>query len=191
MSIETAEELERLRAVGRVVARAMRAMREQVRAGVTTARTGRGRGEGVPRGGGAVGAAARLRLPRRQLHQRQRRGGPRDPGQAAAARRRPGEARRDRGAGRLLRRRLRLGAGRSGAARGGAAGALGAEGAGRRDGGRAGGGAAERDRQSGRRRRSAATATRSARNCSATGSAARSTNRRTSPPSTSPGSRSR
>jgi methionyl aminopeptidase len=37
MSIETAEELERLRAVGRVVARAMRAMREQVRAGVTTA----------------------------------------------------------------------------------------------------------------------------------------------------------
>jgi methionyl aminopeptidase len=36
MSIETAEELERLRAVGRVVARAMRAMREQVRAGVTT-----------------------------------------------------------------------------------------------------------------------------------------------------------
>lgn len=37
MSIETAEELERLRAVGQVVARAMRAMREQVRAGVTTA----------------------------------------------------------------------------------------------------------------------------------------------------------
>jgi methionyl aminopeptidase len=37
MSIETAEELERLRAVGRVVARAMRAMREQVRAGVSTA----------------------------------------------------------------------------------------------------------------------------------------------------------
>lgn len=37
MSIETAEELERLRAVGRVVARAMRAMRRQVRAGVTTA----------------------------------------------------------------------------------------------------------------------------------------------------------
>jgi len=37
MSIETAEELERLRAVGRVVARAIRAMREQVRAGVTTA----------------------------------------------------------------------------------------------------------------------------------------------------------
>jgi methionyl aminopeptidase len=36
MSIETAEELERLRAVGKVVARAMRAMREQVRAGVTT-----------------------------------------------------------------------------------------------------------------------------------------------------------
>jgi methionyl aminopeptidase len=36
MSIETAEELERLRAVGRVVAQAMRAMREQVRAGVTT-----------------------------------------------------------------------------------------------------------------------------------------------------------
>jgi methionyl aminopeptidase len=36
MSIETAEELERLRAVGRVVARAMRAMRVQVRAGVTT-----------------------------------------------------------------------------------------------------------------------------------------------------------
>jgi methionyl aminopeptidase len=36
MSIETAEELERLRAVGSVVARAMRAMREQVRAGVTT-----------------------------------------------------------------------------------------------------------------------------------------------------------
>jgi methionyl aminopeptidase len=36
MSIETAEELERLRAVGQVVARAMRAMREQVRAGVTT-----------------------------------------------------------------------------------------------------------------------------------------------------------
>jgi methionyl aminopeptidase len=35
MSIETAEELERLRAVGRVVA--MQAMREQVRAGVTTA----------------------------------------------------------------------------------------------------------------------------------------------------------
>jgi methionyl aminopeptidase len=36
MSIETAEELERLKAVGRVVAQAMRAMREQVRAGVTT-----------------------------------------------------------------------------------------------------------------------------------------------------------
>jgi methionyl aminopeptidase len=36
MSIETAEELERLRAVGKVVARAMRAMREQVRVGVTT-----------------------------------------------------------------------------------------------------------------------------------------------------------
>ena len=36
MSIETAEELERMRAVGRVVARAMRAMREEVRAGVTT-----------------------------------------------------------------------------------------------------------------------------------------------------------
>lgn len=36
MSIETAEELERLRAAGRVVARVMRAMREQVRAGVTT-----------------------------------------------------------------------------------------------------------------------------------------------------------
>ncbi|HXF30442.1 MAG TPA: type I methionyl aminopeptidase [Solirubrobacterales bacterium] len=37
MSIETAEELERLRAVGQVVARAMRAMRERVRPGVTTA----------------------------------------------------------------------------------------------------------------------------------------------------------
>ncbi len=36
MSIETAEELERLRAVGQVVAKAMRAMREQVRVGVTT-----------------------------------------------------------------------------------------------------------------------------------------------------------
>jgi methionyl aminopeptidase len=36
MSIETAEELERMRAVGRVVAQAVRAMREQVRAGVTT-----------------------------------------------------------------------------------------------------------------------------------------------------------
>jgi methionyl aminopeptidase len=36
MSIETAEELERLRAVGRVVARAIRAMREEVRAGVST-----------------------------------------------------------------------------------------------------------------------------------------------------------
>ncbi|HKZ14484.1 MAG TPA: type I methionyl aminopeptidase [Solirubrobacterales bacterium] len=37
MSIETAEELARLRAVGQVVARALRAMREQVRPGVTTA----------------------------------------------------------------------------------------------------------------------------------------------------------
>jgi methionyl aminopeptidase len=36
MSIETAEELERLRAVGRVVAAALRAMRRAVRAGVTT-----------------------------------------------------------------------------------------------------------------------------------------------------------
>jgi methionyl aminopeptidase len=37
MSIETAEELERLRAVGKVVARAMREMRKRVRPGVTTA----------------------------------------------------------------------------------------------------------------------------------------------------------
>lgn len=37
MSIETAEELTRLRAVGQVVAQALRAMREQVRPGVTTA----------------------------------------------------------------------------------------------------------------------------------------------------------
>jgi methionyl aminopeptidase len=37
MSIETAEELERLRAVGKVVAQAIRAMRKRVRPGVTTA----------------------------------------------------------------------------------------------------------------------------------------------------------
>jgi methionyl aminopeptidase len=37
MSIETAEELERLRAAGQVVARALRAMRGRVRPGVTTA----------------------------------------------------------------------------------------------------------------------------------------------------------
>src|SRR5215213_9050583 len=37
MSIETAEELAGLRGVGRVVAEAMRAMRRQVRPGVTTA----------------------------------------------------------------------------------------------------------------------------------------------------------
>jgi methionyl aminopeptidase len=37
MSVETVEELERLRATGRVVARALRAMRQHVRPGVTTA----------------------------------------------------------------------------------------------------------------------------------------------------------
>src|SRR5882762_7140908 len=37
MSIETEEELEALRAAGRVVAEALRAMRRQVRPGVTTA----------------------------------------------------------------------------------------------------------------------------------------------------------
>ena len=73
-----------------------------------------------------LGAGARLRLPRHQLHPRRRRGRARHPGPAARCARATRQARRDRRARRLLRRRLRHGARRRGAARGAAAGRCGA-----------------------------------------------------------------
>ena len=111
------QDLAGLQAAGRVVAATLREVRRLVRPGVTTAELdARGRADLRPPRR-PLGAAARLRLPGRDLHQRRRRGRARHPRRRAGCARAAGQARRHRRARRLLRRRRDLGARRAGRGR--------------------------------------------------------------------------
>ena len=148
MSIETAQDLEALRRVGRVVAETIAEARARAAAGHDDRGARRRRRGGVRASRRALGAARHLRLPRLPLPLGQRRGGPRDPRRARAARGRPRQGRRHRRARRLRRRRLRVDPGRRGRPRR-------PSGCGRRR-----GGAAARDRRGARAARRCATSAR-------------------------------
>src|SRR5713101_499445 len=77
VSIKSNAEYEKLRAIGWIVARALRTMAECVRAGMTTGELNEMRAR-VLAENGAVGATVRVWLPRRDLYQRQRRSHARD-----------------------------------------------------------------------------------------------------------------
>src|SRR5215207_556645 len=75
------------------------------RAGDDHRRARRRRRAGLREVRGDISTASALRVPRRELHKRQRRGGARRPGRPGHGARGPGEGRRDGGAGRLHRGR--------------------------------------------------------------------------------------
>ena len=88
MTVQSGSDLASMRAVGKLVARALDEMRAAARPGMTTEQLDDIGAKFLRRARRALGAAAHVRFPGLQLHQRERRSGARRSGRARAAGRR-------------------------------------------------------------------------------------------------------
>jgi hypothetical protein len=108
MTISNDDDLKSLQEIGRIVAETLAAMGKALEPGMTTAELDRDRPRPAGGGGRALGARTGLRLPRRDLHQRQRGDRPRHSRRPADRGGRPRQHRRLRREGWLFRRHRRL-----------------------------------------------------------------------------------